>query len=429
MAGSSPYLSVVAVSRNDDHGGGLLRRMQMFVDGLADQAARHALRCELVLVEWNPPVGRPPLCEALCWPDDQGYCEVRILTVPAAQHPRFGTRIPLHQMPAKNVGIRRARGAWVLSTNVDVLWSDPLARFLSSRALVPGRLYRADRIDVAGDVPLAATPEARLVHCAQHVLRASRPEDLCFAPDDGRSHTVEEATIPSALRFETDAAAPGAPARVRFERRLRSTALGRALGTPPRHRAPRLLWRAARGLALATRHAALVLAGWRAGGHLRDLGQIVDEALLPFRRFPALHTLNCGDFILMARSDWDAIGAHPELACFSLHLDSLTLHLAASHGILEERLASDQVVYHLEHDSLGSASGNTDPFYSALRGRGVCVMGWGRLATHAHQLARGRRRRFSPDDWGLAGEPLAETRIVRGERVAVAAPLRPGHGA
>jgi hypothetical protein len=422
MSGPPPYLSVVAASRNDDHGTGLSARTQVFVDALADHAARRALRCELVLVEWNPPPGRPPLAETLRWPDDRGFLGVRIVRVPEALHRRFGERLEFHQMPAKNVGIRRARGAFVLSTNVDVLWSDALADLLARRELEPGRVVRADRVDVAAGVPLSLAPEQRLAWCARHVLRASRADDLWFAPADGLPHGLERATIPSAQRFAADASAPGAPLRLRIERRLRRSALGRALETPPRSGSSSLAWRGARGLVYAARHAALVAGGWRSGGRLRDLDQTLDEALRPFRRFPALHVLNCGDFLLMARGDWDAIGGHPELPCFSLHLDSLTLHHAVSRGIHEQRLAPDQAVFHQEHGSAASAGGHTDAFYGALRGRGVSVMGWGRFASYAQRLARGQRLRLGPDDWGLAGEPLPETRIERGLRVAAGTP-------
>ena len=65
---ANPALSIVATSRNDDHGGNLLGRMQTFVDGFAEQCRRHDLAAELVLVEWNPLPDRPPLAEALRWP-------------------------------------------------------------------------------------------------------------------------------------------------------------------------------------------------------------------------------------------------------------------------------------------------------------------------------------------------------------------------
>ena len=54
----APYLSVVATARNDDHGGNLLRRMQIFVDAWINQSKRHQLSSELILVEWNPPQDR-----------------------------------------------------------------------------------------------------------------------------------------------------------------------------------------------------------------------------------------------------------------------------------------------------------------------------------------------------------------------------------
>ena len=77
----APYLSIVATARNDNHGGNLLRRMQIFVDACINQCKRHNLASELVIVEWNPPADKPKLAEALRWPEDTGPCEVRIIEV------------------------------------------------------------------------------------------------------------------------------------------------------------------------------------------------------------------------------------------------------------------------------------------------------------------------------------------------------------
>jgi hypothetical protein len=113
------YVSVVATSRNDDHGGNMLRRMQIFVNAWIEQCRRHDLASELILVEWNPPAGRETLSKVLQWPADLGPCEVRIVTVPEAIHRRYRhwESLPLFQMIAKNVGIRRARAPFVLITN------------------------------------------------------------------------------------------------------------------------------------------------------------------------------------------------------------------------------------------------------------------------------------------------------------------------
>ena len=144
-----PVLSVVAAARNDDHGGNLRGRMQAFVDGMAHTARVLELPVELLLVEWNPPAGGVPLADALAWPEDGGL-SIRIVTVPATVHEALpnADRIRLHQMLAKNVGIRRAQGAFVLVTNVDVLCSDALTASLARTALEPGRLALAVRHDL-----------------------------------------------------------------------------------------------------------------------------------------------------------------------------------------------------------------------------------------------------------------------------------------
>src|SRR5262249_47535422 len=83
---SRPKLSVVVTTRNDNHGGDLNTRTQLFLDGLAAQANRHRIHTELVLVEWNPPADRAPIEEALRWPEPSEYFEVRIVIVPHELH-------------------------------------------------------------------------------------------------------------------------------------------------------------------------------------------------------------------------------------------------------------------------------------------------------------------------------------------------------
>ncbi len=174
----TPYLSVVATSRNDDHGGSMLRRMQIFVNAWIEQCRRHRLASELVLVEWNPPAERPPLAEALDWPADPGPCTVRIVTVPETIHRRFrhAEALPLFQMIAKNVGIRRARAPFILATNVDILFNDELVSFLAARCLEKGRFYRIDRSDTMSEVPLEAGVAEQLEYCRTHLLRVNQRE-------------------------------------------------------------------------------------------------------------------------------------------------------------------------------------------------------------------------------------------------------------
>src|SRR3954447_18077898 len=150
MAANTPYVSLVVAARNDNHGGNMLGRMQAFLDSWIEQAARYDLSSEIVIVEWNPPPGRPRLKDELRWPESGSPCDVRFVEVPKEIHERFehADVIPLHQMIAKNAGIRRARGEFVLVTNLDIIFSPALIQFLASRTLQRGTMYRLDRLDI-----------------------------------------------------------------------------------------------------------------------------------------------------------------------------------------------------------------------------------------------------------------------------------------
>ena len=173
-----PYLSVVATARNDDHGGNPLYRMQLFVNALVAQCDRHRLPAELVLVEWNPPHDRPRLAEVLQWPESDGWCQIRIVEVPYASHSRLehSDRLPLFQMIGKNVGIRRARGEFVVATNIDIVFSEQLMRFIAERELRRGYVYRLDRYDVPAEIDLSWPIERQLEFCRDFAIRVNRRE-------------------------------------------------------------------------------------------------------------------------------------------------------------------------------------------------------------------------------------------------------------
>ncbi len=150
MAQESPYLSVVAVSRNDEHGGNTLERTQIFVDSFLDQCERHQLSAELIIVEWNPPGEKAALAEVISWAKANQWVDCRVVTVPTELHRLldYSRVLPLFQMIGKNVGIRRARGEFVLATNIDIMLSEEVFGLLASRKLRKDRMYRCDRFDV-----------------------------------------------------------------------------------------------------------------------------------------------------------------------------------------------------------------------------------------------------------------------------------------
>src|SRR5262249_34753102 len=170
----APHVSVVAVSRNDDHGNNMLGRMQHFVNGFIAQCRKHGLRGELILVEWNPPAGRPALEQALEWPGNFGPATIRIITVPPHVHAQFphADALPLFQMIGKNVGIRRARGRYVLATNVDILLDDTTVIYLRDR-LTPGIILRADRYDVPADLDNGLSFDQVLSECRRRFFKVN----------------------------------------------------------------------------------------------------------------------------------------------------------------------------------------------------------------------------------------------------------------
>ena len=169
---STPYLSVVVTTRNDDHGGDPLKRLQALVNCFDEQCRRTGLDAEVIVVEWNPPADRPRVQSLLRWPEPC-YCTYRFVDVPADVHAslKYSDVLPLFQMIAKNVGIRRARGRFVMATNIDIIFSNELIEFLASGQLEPGYMYRVDRHDIEAAVPLHAGLEEQLAYCENHQLR------------------------------------------------------------------------------------------------------------------------------------------------------------------------------------------------------------------------------------------------------------------
>jgi predicted O-methyltransferase YrrM len=170
-------LSLVVTTRNDDHGGDLTRRTNIFIHGLAEQARRYKLDAELIIVEWNPPADRPRLTDELTWPNSLGPLQVRIVTVPPEYHRtlRYHDQIPLFQMIAKNVGIRRARGEYVLATNPDLLYSNQLVRWLAMAEFDPDTYYRATRHDLNGYFIPHSRVDAMLRYCKANVGEVHHP--------------------------------------------------------------------------------------------------------------------------------------------------------------------------------------------------------------------------------------------------------------
>ncbi len=355
-----PKLSFVVTARNDNHGGDFLRRIQLFIANLFQQARQFGLSMELIIVEWNPVPDAPSLADSIAWPRLADHCQVRLIQVSPQLHAQFAhaDKIQLFQMIAKNVGVRRAQGEFVLSTNVDLLFTPQLIQFLAESPLRRDTVYRIDRHDVPAELPFAAPLEAQLRYCAEHILRV---------------HTDKRLTIPNEGMWQ------------QFVRL---------------HPFKRLWWL------------------WRYSNRpqtVTEWGQLAQRGICwlqdrLWQTLPPLHLNASGDFTLLAKSHWCALRGYPELTGHPMHLDSIFCYMAHYSGLREVVLRDPMRIYHLEH---GNGSGNgMAQIYKEMYERNIPILTFSEVRLWSLAMKRGQRPLIhNNEQWGLAGQNLPEKRI------------------
>jgi hypothetical protein len=436
--------------------------MQIFVTGLLQQCRRFGLHSELIIVEWNPPSDRPKLAEALTWPVQPGPCVVRIIEVPENIHRRFkhSEKLSLFQMIAKNVGIRRARGQFVLATNIDVLFSDDLVRFLSDGGLLENAMYRIDRHDAPATVPPEATIQQQLEFCRRNVIRVNQ-RDGTFKP---------KGLLARWLKRRRNLAS------VEFQRRMPSVYLGlartshawtwfvkkssrlfswirvwfpyrfhwrslfdyRALGSYFMNRL-RLLRRICVKLTSGRRDDITLPVpngiNWREywlrvdheeqdskRAQMQDKDSALHKGLVRTLRedgtWPGehkkeiprrlLHTNACGDFTLLSRKRWHDLRGYPEWEMYSFNIDSFLCYSAYYGGAEEIMLEDPCRFYHIEHES-GWTPEQSVQLRSRMEHRGIPWFDWlDCVEWIEHMQFQQAPAIVNNEAWGLASAKLHE---------------------
>ncbi|MCB1074711.1 MAG: hypothetical protein KDK59_04175 [Simkania sp.] len=366
------HLSVVACSRNDDHGGNLLYRMQHFVSCFIEQCKKHELKAELILVEWNPPEEKKTLEKALKFPVDKGPCSIRIITVPneVASKLAHSEDLPMFQMIAKNVGIRRARGKFVLATNIDILFSDELMRTLRDE-LQRGNVYRVDRLDIPSELPISESVDELLDFCKSHYFRINGRYGTQILQND-------EWTF-----LDTSAS--------RHNKKYLSLKNN--------------LW------AFWLRKLLLL---FDTGGQPFNLDFITHLIRRVKYRFAMnIHANACGDFTLLSYDDWCMLRGYPEFKGFSWHLDAFLLYQALISGIQKKELSRDKSIYHIEH---GKGSGyspeNHDLVFARIKTKGIPYIDDQELLKFVAQMVKMKKRKkpyiYNEQGWGFANHEFQE---------------------
>ena len=149
------FLSIIVASTNDDYNG-IRARMFAFTHHLSAAAEEVGLDYELIVVQYNPRLdtdylGKPynastddelPLSQLLPLTAESARARLRIVSVPPDLH-RHADKGKLWEFVAKNAGIRRARGRFVLLTNMDDIFPRDLLAWLAKEHAQADTVLRA----------------------------------------------------------------------------------------------------------------------------------------------------------------------------------------------------------------------------------------------------------------------------------------------
>lgn len=174
MKERQPYISFVVCARNDNYGGDFLHRFHVCLSSMIEQIEKYNVDAEIIIVEWNPLNDKAPLKDVLNEFGGLNKEIIRIIKVPNEVHSTLedSDKFPIFEFIAKNTGIRRARGEFILSMNGDLVFSNELMQFFADRKLSKEFFYRIDRFDVNinAKVPIASVDE-QLKFCSKNIIR------------------------------------------------------------------------------------------------------------------------------------------------------------------------------------------------------------------------------------------------------------------
>jgi hypothetical protein len=147
----TPFLSIVITARNDDYGGDFRGRFLQTLRFNHRELSHRGIDHEFVLVEWAPYPDRVLLADVVAEEiPEMDSATLLVVAVDAAYQDALSQnpRLRYLEFAAKNVGIRRAGGRFLLLTNCDTCLGRRVLEVLSARALEPRTLYRAARHDL-----------------------------------------------------------------------------------------------------------------------------------------------------------------------------------------------------------------------------------------------------------------------------------------
>jgi len=343
-----PELSFVCVSRNDSHGGNPNKRLLYSCGSFAKQCDQYKVPAEYIIVEWNPPDDKPRLIEELRG-IKSNYCKVRIITVPPSLHQKynFSNRLPLFQMIGKNVGIRRAKSQFILSSNIDIVLSHKLFLEITKKRLKKNFLYRSTRFDVKNEI-----------------LNYDFNEALAY-------------------KFVTRINLPKATLQVGSGGDIFKNYIGARTSIN-------------KEITKANLHKVRIF-----------IKRMVNKSAK--NTFP-LHTNACGDFQLMSREAWFQLGGYSEMEIYSFHIDSLLMYSALRNNIYSVDFSPPSYHFHVDH-SEGWLPENPKLLFDRLTSQGIGFLDEEISIFEELYRRNEIFNEYITDNWGLGEHVLEEQYI------------------
>ena len=311
---NQPYISFVLATRNDNHGGDLLKRLERFIYFLEMSFNNTPPNFyELVVVDWNPPERSVRISEAINWNTAKN---VRHVVIGASEHQRIEKsaklKRPMYDYNARNVGINASQGRFICILNQDIIFSRQLSAFIKDKKLKSNFFYRSDRIDVNFPIHLNELNENLMLSNATAIHRRHRKSnDISLKSNLEFSKIPLECSVRKNWGFQS------------------ITELGKGKKN--------------------------ITSKYYLSKYTSNSLEILIAKL-------GLHTNASGDFIIASRKAWKRIGGFENTTDFYMHIDSYCICKFWASGLKQALFKYPAYIFHCNHELSDHESKEIHPY-------------------------------------------------------------------
>ena len=320
-------------------------------------------------------------------------------------------------MIGKNVGIRRAKGQFILATNIDILFSDALFKTFKKKKLKKGYIYRCDRLDIPAVLPETEDFDDVLKFCKNKYFLINR----------------RGASLPrKKIRVFLPLLAPFVPflkiSKLYFTRTLTILIGDSYKKTQERFQQAQKkkhLFSLKRSFLLAFDLFRIFVSNLHIVHSIQAAFSITfrpkkrkkkQEYFKLKRRLMLIHSNACGDFTLLSKRDWDRLRGYVEWPIYSFHIDSILMYQGVLGPLKQKNFASKKPIYHIEHQiGSGYTPEGVNHLFDRLDKAGIPYLSDQDLFDIAKDAFKKKKKKvleFQNEDWGLIDHQLPEYAIT-----------------